>query len=99
MNVLIAPTSEEAGAAAAASAASCLRDALKNQAGARMIVATGTSQFHMLAALVERPEIDWQRVTGFHLDEYIGIDSNHPASFCRYLRERFVQQVPLQSFH
>ncbi|MEM9587827.1 MAG: 6-phosphogluconolactonase, partial [Planctomycetota bacterium] len=52
----------------------------------------------VLANLV-RQEIPWDRVTGFHLDEYVGLRSDHPASFCRYLQERFVDQVPLSDFH
>ena len=58
------------------------------------------SQFTMLEILVKEPDIDWSRVTGFHLDEYIGIDRDHPASFRRYLRERFTSNVPsLGAFH
>jgi glucosamine-6-phosphate deaminase len=61
------------------------------------VAATGTSQFELLDALTSAKEIDWPRVTMFHLDEYIGIPANHPASFRRYLRERFIDKVPLGS--
>ena len=66
-----------------------------------MIVATGASQFEMLDELVRQPDIDWNRVTGFHLDEYVGLSISHPASFRRYLWERFVSQLPLplRAFH
>lgn len=63
------------------------------------MVATGMSQADMLAALVAEPGIDWGRVTGFHLDEYVGLPGRHPASFRRYLKERFVSRVPLREFH
>lgn len=43
--------------------------------------------------------MDWTKVTGFHLDEYVGLSSDHPASFCGYLQERFVDRVPLKEFH
>jgi glucosamine-6-phosphate deaminase len=64
-----------------------------------LIIATGSSQFEVLEALAARTDVDWSVVTGFHLDEYIGISSDHPASFCRYLRERFVSKVPIGQFH
>jgi glucosamine-6-phosphate deaminase len=54
------------------------------------VLATGASQFSMLSALVAEPGIDWSKVTMFHLDEYIGLPADHPASFRRYLQERFI---------
>ncbi|TWU03878.1 glucosamine-6-phosphate deaminase [Neorhodopirellula pilleata] len=80
-------------------AADHLRTLLQNQDHAYIVVATGASQFEVLSHLVTMPDIDWARVTGFHLDEYVGLSDQHPASFCRYLRERFVSQVPLADFH
>ncbi|PAY15682.1 glucosamine-6-phosphate deaminase [Rhodopirellula sp. SM50] len=80
-------------------AAQDLRDAIKENGAAYLIVATGASQFEVLAHLVAQDDIDWSRVHGFHLDEYIGIGRDHPASFCGYLKERFVDKVPLASFH
>jgi glucosamine-6-phosphate deaminase len=64
-----------------------------------IIVATGTSQFEMLAALVVEEGIDWSKVTGFHLDEYVGLPISHPASFRRFLWQRFVSQLPLPMRH
>lgn len=87
------------GRLAAAEAADCIRAAIAERGDAAMIVATGTSQFETLAALVGAPGIDWSRVTGFHLDEYLGLPMSHPASFRRYLKERFVDRVPLKAFH
>ncbi len=71
-----------------------MRRALTSNGAANIIVATGASQFDTLAALVRAPEIDWSRVTIFHLDEYAGMSENHPASFRRYLRERLVSLLP-----
>lgn len=99
MKTIITPTSREMGQYVAEHAAADLRDAIDRREAAYLIVATGASQFEVLSHLVEQPDIDWSRVHGFHLDEYIGIDDNHPASFCKYLRERFVEKVPLASFH
>jgi glucosamine-6-phosphate deaminase len=63
------------------------------------VVATGASQFEVLQELVQQPDVPWSAVHGFHLDEYIGLSPEHPAAFCRYLRTRFVQHIPLASFH
>jgi glucosamine-6-phosphate deaminase len=98
MEVLIHKTKEELGKEAAIKGAGLIRQALKNRGSAAIIVATGTSQFEMLSELIKE-EIDWSRVTAFHLDEYIGIPSTHPASFRKYLKERFVDHVPLKAFH
>lgn len=70
--------------------AEAIRAAIAARGAARIVVATGASQFDMLARLVAAPGIDWTRVTAFHLDEYVGLPQTHPASFRRYLRERFV---------
>jgi glucosamine-6-phosphate deaminase len=86
------------GAAAAEAAAGILRGALAERGSARLIVATGASQFEVLRQLIAKPGIEWSKIDGFHLDEYIGIAPTHPASFCRYLHERFVSHVPLRSF-
>lgn len=83
----------------AAHAAADLRAAIDDHGAARLIIATGSSQFEVLDALSRRDDVDWSVVTGFHLDEYIGVPDDHPASFCRYLRERFVSKLPLCAFH
>ena len=85
MQIRVFPTKLESGARAAAHGASLLRAALAERGEASMIVATGASQFEMLAALVTQPDIAWDRVTGFHLDEYAGLPLQHPASFRLYL--------------
>ena len=86
------------GSIAASKGAALIREALDRQGHASIIVATGSSQFEMLSALTSE-EIDWSRVTAFHLDEYIGLPISHPASFRKYLKERFVDLVPLKEFH
>ena len=70
-----------------------IRDAIASRGWARIILATGVSQFAVLDHLVSAPGIDWARVTAFHLDEYIGLPPDHLASFRRYLRDRFVKRV------
>jgi glucosamine-6-phosphate deaminase len=91
----------EAGRAAAEAGAGILRDALRAKGEVNIVLATGASQFEVLDALVAAQDIDWGKVTVFHLDEYVGLSISHPASFRRYLRERFVRKlpVPLRAFH
>jgi len=93
------PNKEAMGRQAAKDGAARIREALAAQDQVAIIVATGASQFETLAALVDEPDIDWSRVTGFHLDEYVGMPATHPASFRKYLKERFVDRVPIGAFH
>ena len=78
-----------------------IRKALKERGEARVILATGASQFEMLKALLTQEGIDWSRVAMFHLDEYVGLPISHPASFRQYLWKRFVSKLPLPpaAFH
>ena len=100
MDLKIYRNREEMGAAAAAQAALELQRAIQERGQAHLIVATGASQFEVLSSLADMPGIDWSKVTGYHLDEYIGLSIEHPASFRKYLRERFVERVPeLGAFH
>jgi glucosamine-6-phosphate deaminase len=101
MKTTICPTRGELGPAAARAGAALLRETLGRQGRASIIVATGSSQFEMLAALAAEPDIRWDRVTGFHLDEYVGLPITHPASFRGYLWKRFVSRLPLPlaAFH
>lgn len=87
------------GQSAANEGVDAIREAIRNRGRAVIVVATGASQFEMLSHLV-LADLDWSKVTGFHLDEYIGIPESHPASFRKYLKERFVDKLPtLEAFH
>ncbi|GAA4434772.1 glucosamine-6-phosphate deaminase [Bremerella cremea] len=99
MEIQVLEDAKNLGLAAARQGAEAIRQAIAQRGSANIIVATGASQFETLAALIVEPDIDWSRVTGFHLDEYLGINDQHPASFVRYLRERFVQRVSLKQFY
>jgi len=93
MQIDISPTSIEAGQRAANQGAEAIRDAIRTRGKAAVILATGASQFDVLDALVQQTDIEWSMVTIFHLDEYVGIDATHSASFVRYLKERFLDRV------
>ena len=84
---------------AADQAAFILRDTIQKQGKARLIAATGAAQFEFLEALTTLPAIDWKRVEMFHLDEYIGLPETHPASFCRFLKERLIQKTGMVHYH
>ena len=84
---------------AAYDAAGRLRRAIQDRGEANLVVATGASQFEILAALVAAQGVDWSKVVGFHLDEYLGLPKSHPASFCAYLKQRLVDHLPLRAFH
>ena len=99
MQVIVSPTKSEVGSAAAKHAAKSLQRVLAQSAIARIIAATGASQFDFLQFLTATPGIDWQRVEMFHLDEYIGLPLDHPASFRRYLMERFIQKTGIRRYH
>ena len=85
--------------AAADEAARTIRDAISRNGAARIIAATGASQFLFLEKLTQAPGIDWQRVEMFHLDEYLDLPVTHPASFRKYLRERLIERVGIKKFH
>jgi glucosamine-6-phosphate deaminase len=98
MKIEIAADKSALGRSAAQAGAAAIRTAIQAKGQARIIVATGASQFEMLDALVAEP-LDWSKVSAFHLDEYIGLPATHPASFRSYLQERFVARAPgLASF-
>ena len=63
-----------------------------------MILAAAPSQSEMLAALIQEPDIDWSRVTAFHMDEYIGLSANASQRFAHWLRRTFADHVPLARF-
>ena len=88
----------ELGVFASRRAATILHQALQEKGKANLILATGASQFSVLENLVEE-NIDWSRVTMFHLDEYINLPEDHPASFRGYLRERFLDKINNQCTH
>jgi len=87
------------GRAAAEQAATAIRNAITEHNRARIIAATGASQFEFLDTLTKRPDIDWPKVEIFHLDEYIGLPMTHPASFRKILLERLVRPTGIKKHH
>ncbi|MHB8302353.1 MAG: glucosamine-6-phosphate deaminase [Acidobacteriaceae bacterium] len=99
LKIEIHPTREAVGAAAGRAAADALMELGRRQESIGVIFATGASQVEFLRALVAIPGLPWPQIRGFHMDEYIGLPDDHPASFRRYLREKLTQRVQMQEFH
>lgn len=97
--VEIHPDKATLSRAAADFVARHIRAAIAARNNARVIFATGASQYDFLDALCAAPDIEWSRVTAFHLDEYVGISAEHPASFRRYLQERLFRRLPFGAVH
>lgn len=98
MKLIISNTKEELGNASAIHAAKLINEAIAKQGYARILLSTGASQFPFFEEFVKQ-DIEWGKVEMFHLDEYVGISEEHPASFKRYLLDRFVNRVPLKEAH
>jgi glucosamine-6-phosphate deaminase len=99
MQIKVLENGAALGEAAAKHAVQSLRQVLSVSDTARIIAATGAAQFEFLKVLTSAPGIDWQRVEMFHLDEYIGLPANHPASFCNYLLERLIRKTGIKHYH
>jgi glucosamine-6-phosphate deaminase len=87
------------GNSAAQLAAAAIRRSIEEKDSARIIAATGASQFEFLDALTQTLGVDWKKVEMFHLDEYVGLPLEHPASFRRYLLERLVSKTGIEKYH
>lgn len=99
MNIQIFPRGAGLGRAAAGDAAAALRALLATKGSARIIAATGASQFSFLEELTRADGIDWKRVEMFHLDEYVGLPVTHGASFRKYLLERLIRPAGIANYH
>jgi glucosamine-6-phosphate deaminase len=98
LEVRIFSDRQEAGATGAGIAAAVIRDAIARDGKAAVVFASAVSQDPFLAAIRVRDDVDWRRITAFHLDEYAGMNDRHPASFRRFQRERLLDYVPMGEF-
>jgi glucosamine-6-phosphate deaminase len=99
LSVLVYRSATEMVRDAALQVQNYLQQKIDRQGTATVILATGNSQIEFLDTLINFGTVDWSKITFFHLDEYLGIESNHPASFQRYLRERVEKRVSPAAFH
>lgn len=98
MKAKVLKDSKELGREAAKFCTEILKKTIAEKGEARLLLSTGASQFDTLSALIES-DIDWSKVEMFHLDEYVNLSESHPASFRKYLKERFVSKVNLKAAH
>jgi glucosamine-6-phosphate deaminase len=99
MTINILNDNNSLGKAAAVAAAEILKFCIATKGQARIIAATGASQFTFLEALTATPGIEWAKVEMFHLDEYVGLPVTHPASFRKYLLERLIYRAGIKNYH
>ena len=99
MEIKLFPDKQALALAAANRAAMIMCNSIAQRGLARIIAATGASQFEFLETLTSLPEIEWGRVEMFHLDEYVGIPETHPASFCKYLHKRLIDKAGIGKYH
>src|SRR4051794_13689918 len=94
MQILTCDSKQQLGEDAAALGADLIRAAIRDHGRANIILATGGSQLEVVENLTQAEDVYWPSVTVFHLDEYVGMPITHPASFRRFLWERFVRLLP-----
>lgn len=99
MDVLVHVDEGAMAAGAAAHAALVIGSAIEARGVANVMFASGNSQLEFLAHLRRRDDVDWTCVVGFHMDEYLGMDAAHPASFRRYMHEQIIDRVRIGAFH
>jgi glucosamine-6-phosphate deaminase len=99
LDVVVHADVETLAAAAAEEAAGIIAAAVADRGSASVMLATGNSQLAFLSALVARDDVEWSRVTITHMDEYVGMAPDHPASFARYIRERVADVVSPDAVH
>lgn len=99
MIIRIFPSKAVLAQQAAEQAAASINKAISDHGWARIIAATGAAQFEFLDVLTKKSGIDWKKVEMFHLDEYVGISDQAPASFCRFLRERLIDKTGIEKYH
>jgi glucosamine-6-phosphate deaminase len=98
ITVTITENPQELGVKAAAKIVELLKAAIAENGQASIILSTGASQFETMEALI-KSDVDWSKVEMFHLDEYVGLRESHPASFRKYLKERFTSKINLKAAH
>lgn len=98
MQIHILENSDQLGLEAAREAANELNSIIQSQGTARIALSTGASQFDFLQHFIKM-NIEWDKIEMFHLDEYIALSEAHPASFRKYLKERFLEHVPVKKYH
>lgn len=96
LSVVISDSEAKSGEVAAEAFAKAVNKAFETRDEIAVILATGNSQLAFIDAAVARDDIDWSRITVLHMDEYLGMDDQHPASFRKWMVDNIVNRVPLK---
>ncbi len=99
MRIIVKEDKVEVGKEAAGIAYNAIAKAIEEKGEANIIAATGASQFEFFESLTSMSGLDWSKVRMFHLDEYVGISIEHPASFRKYLKERFIDKTGIKEYY
>lgn len=99
LEVKVADSNVALGEAAAEDFAATVRDELSRRDDMAVILATGNSQLSFIEALTRRIDIEWSRISILHMDQYLGMSHEHPASFSLYMEERLVSHVAPKAFY
>jgi len=99
MVLKVFPDKTSLGTAAAEQAVAAMRPAIHERGRVRVVAASAASQFEFLAALTRSADVPWKNVELFHLDEYIGLPMDHPASFCHFLHEHLIDKTGITNYH
>jgi len=99
LRVSVYPTNQEMGLAAAQFASGILREAIAAKGSANVILAAANSQLTFLDGLKTLTDVDWSKVIFFHMDEYIGLEPGHPASFSQFLRRNLIDEIHPKAFY
>ncbi len=87
------------GRAAAAEVAASMRRVAAERGGVRMVFAAAPSQADMMAALIAMPGLPWDRVTAFHMDDYLDLPAAAPQRFGNWLDRHLFGHVPFRAIH
>ncbi len=98
MKLILCKDQKDLGSRSAIHASKLITEAISEKGNARILLSTGASQFPFFEEFI-KCDIDWSKVEMFHLDEYVGISKDHPASFNYYLKTRFVNKVGIKKYH
>lgn len=97
--VHICPGPDDLAALATTIASDAITAAIRDRGAANVMFASGNSQIEFLDRLAGPGRVAWDHVVGFHMDEYVGIGPDHPASFARYMQVRIIDRVSPREFH
>lgn len=80
-------------------AAARIRKLLDEKRTVNILFAAAPSQNELLDSLARQPDIEWERINAFHMDEYIGLPDGDPRTFGEYLKKRIFSKVPFGAIY